>query len=137
MKLFMPLILGLSLLGVMDAQTSGSYPAGDGVKAWYVGTVSLPLAATTVAVPANAYTATTPTVVFVDQINLYNTSASTVTVTITDNSTNCNGAACSMAIDVTAKTLYPMRMSGSPFSGGIKWSASVANVINASMIGRY
>lgn len=138
MKLFSLALLAMSFIGALDAQTAGKQPSIN-AQPWYVGTIALPSVATTVAVPTNANTGNTPTVVFVDHINLTNTSAGAVTVTVTDSSTNCNGTACVIlsAFSIGANSTSTMHFNGAPMSGGIKWSASVANVVNASMIGRY
>jgi len=130
-------LLSIASVG-MFAQTAGRAPSIT-AQQWYVGTIALPGTATAVAIPNNANTGTQPTVVFVDHINMTNTSGSAVTVTVTDNSTNCNGGACVIlsAFSVAANSVSTMHFNGAPMSGGIKWSASTANVVNASMIGRY
>jgi hypothetical protein len=116
---------------------SGIYPPTG--TAWYVGIMAIPASLTAVPVPNGKYGASPPSTVFVEQINLQNTTGSAVTVTIVDGSTNCNGGACSLvpAVSIAANTSYSINKNGEPANGGLKWSASSANAIHASVRGRY
>lgn len=89
--------------------------------------------------PASPTVATTKNM-FVDYIVLVNKTASAVTVTIKDQSTNCSGAAaCTLApaVSVAANSVYSMPMLGMYAQGGLLWSASAANSIDVWVAGRY
>lgn len=77
--------------------------------------------------------------VFVMRINLSNTSASAVTVTISDKSTNCNSGPCQIwpAVTIAANTVYMVDVGGEQFIGGIRWSATAANAVVGSIRYRY
>lgn len=95
-----------------------------------------------VIVPTTSTTVVSATAnyVKVDAIVLRNTSASAVTVTISDLSSNCNGSPCSItpgALSIAANTLYILKLNGEPASGGVQWSASTANAVIGWMGGRY
>jgi hypothetical protein len=67
-----------------------------------------------------------------------NTSASTQTVTITDNSTNCNGGHCQLPpITIAANSVYTIPMYGVRFIGGVRITATNANVVHYWLKGRY
>lgn len=122
MKKLLFVLLTVGLLFAQD-QTKSGRPTS-------VGTATLPTSAT-VATGLNIY---------VDYIVLSNHSSSTVTVTMIDQSTNCNaGSACTMlsAIPISGNTLYTIPMYGWYNQGGIKWSASAANSVDCWIAGRY
>lgn len=88
----------------------------------------------------------TPTVatglsIYIDYMYIVNKSASTVTITMTDQSTNCNGGttACTIlpAVTIAANTIYTINTLGVYAQGGIVWQASAANAIDAWVSGRY
>ena len=81
-----------------------------------------------------------PRFVKVDQINLHNISNASVTVTITDNGSNCNSAPCAVttpSITIAANTSYTIGLGGQPAAGGVSWSASTANAVEGWIGGRY
>jgi hypothetical protein len=80
---------------------------------------------------------TAPQHVRVLRLHLSNTTASAVTVQVTDNSTNCNSGVCQPVPTITlqANQKVVMFLAGEPFVGGVKWSASVANAVHGWMAG--
>ena len=72
-------------------------------------------------------------------IVLANVSASSVTVTITDGSTNCGGGPCTLFPPATIQSnqVYTIPLNGVPANGGVIWTASAANAVHASIRGRY
>lgn len=68
-----------------------------------------------------------------------NTSASPVTVTVTDNSTLCNSGPCTIfpTVNIAANTTYTVPLYGILAKGGVKWSASSVNAVSGFMIGSY
>lgn len=80
----------------------------------------------------NTLTAVTNKTIDVDLIWLSNNTASAVTVTLQDQSTNCNSGACNVlpTVSIQANTAYILSISGSVrFLNGIKWQASSSNAI--------
>ena len=73
------------------------------------------------------------------QLHLANTTGSTVTVTITDNSTACGGSVCQLwpAITIAANTVYENNFGGLIATGGVKWSATTASAVVGWMSGNY
>ena len=63
--------------------------------------------------------------------------SSTVTVTFTDGSTNCNGGACNLlasgatALAIPGGTSYAWLFNGQAAVGGVYWSANTANAVHA------
>jgi hypothetical protein len=133
------LLFFLGITSLFSQNTAGSGPTDANARVWYYGTVVLPNTSTAITMPVYGPTGVSPTTVFIDQINLANTTGSSVTVTIVDQSTNCGGGACTIvpAVAVAANTLYTIALRGAPATGGIKWSASVSNAIHGSIRGRY
>ena len=90
-------------------------------------TVFVPNSSTRVATALVGY-------VRVYQVNFVNNTASSVTVTLTDGSTNCNGGACPLlptgtALSIAAGTVYVINLNGQAAAGGVFWSASTANAV--------
>ncbi len=81
--------------------------------------------ACTVAVPTSA-TAVVSTNVRLDRAQFTNTTAGALTITITDQSTNCGGSPCDLfkTVSIAANTVYQIDFHGVPAPGGFKWSAS-------------
>lgn len=79
------------------------------------------------------------TYVRVIQANLSSVSASPVTVTFTDGSTNCNGGACQTLPTITLQPNQKVTItySGEPAVGGLYWSASVANAVHGWVKGSF
>lgn len=129
----------LTAFSSLAQNTSGSFPSHPDHNSWYVGTIIVPNSSTAVAIPVYVPTGAAPATVFIDQINLANTTGSSVTVTVVDNSTNCGGGACTIVptVPIAANTLYTIALRGAPATGGIKWSASAANAIHGNIRGRY
>lgn len=88
------------------------------------------------AIPATSTTAVSHTVK-ITQINLSNTTSSAVTVTITDNGTDCNGGPCQIvpAVSIDGNTKYVINLNGEVASNGIIWAASTANAVHAFIRG--
>ena len=81
---------------------------------------------------------TTPTSLTTDKLRLKgilvvnNNAGSAVTITITDNSTDCASAACPLvptAVSIPALTEVWFPLWDMPADGGITWSASASNVV--------
>jgi len=97
-------------------------------------------------VPASS-TAVTPSTSMVNFLYLANTSASPVTVTLTDSSTACSGSPCPFWPAVTIAgctggagvgcTVYTASLGGLVATGGVKWSASTGNAVVGFMTGTY
>jgi len=137
MKTFVLLALAACLR--LSAQSpSGYYPLTPYIS-WYYGTTVVPNAATAIVVPKTPGGSAAPNTVFVEMVVLANISASAVTVTITDRSTNCNGGPCTLFAPATiqANQVYTIPLNGAPANGGISWSASAANAVHGSIRGRY
>lgn len=124
--------------GLRAQSPSGYFPTTPYIS-WYFGTAVVPNAATAVAVPKMPSGAAAPKTVFVEMIVLANVSASSVTVSITDGSTNCSGGTCTLFPPATIQPnqVYTIPLNGAPANGGVIWSASAANAIHASIRGRY
>lgn len=132
-------LLAMLACAALSAQTpSGYYPVNPYIS-WYFGTVIVPAAATPVTVPKMPSGAPAPKTVFVEMVVLANISASPVTVTITDGSTNCSGGPCTLFAPATiqANQVYTIPLNGAPANGGLIWTASAANAVHASIRGRY
>ena len=131
------LVSSLSLLAPLPApgQTAVPYPMIG--QPWYQ-----PLGY----VPASSTAVTTSTAI-VNLLYLANTSASPVTVTLTDNSTACGGSPCPFWPAVTIAgctggagvgcTVYIASLGGLVAAGGVKWSASTGNAVVGFMSGTY
>lgn len=109
------------------AQTAVAYPVV-GV-AWHQPQVFVP----------NTPTAITTQDSLAGHLHLANVTGSTVLVTITDNSTNCNGSACQPwpTIPIAGNTVYDTDFGGMLFTGGIKWSANTQNAVDGYLRGNY
>ncbi len=109
-------------------------PQTPSTQVWHVGLTALPSSSTQAiaATSASHY-------IWIDRLMLSNTSASSVTVTITDQGTNCNGGPCQIfpAVTLAANTVYAVDLGGARSYGGISWSATTANVVHGWMAGRY
>ena len=137
MKQLIPLAL-VACFALCAQSPSGYFPATPYVS-WYVGTRVVPGTPTHVAVPNTPGGNPPPSTVFVDMVVLVNVSASNVTVSITDASTNCNGGPCTLfppAI-IQPNQVYTIALNGAPANGGILWGASTGNAIHGSVRGRY
>jgi hypothetical protein len=85
----------------------------------------------------NASTSLTATTTCVAYLLLNNTSGSAVTVTLQDQTTNCNSAACQIlsSFSIPANSNLMMPMYGTKFTSGIKWNAGTATAVVADVIG--
>lgn len=77
-------------------------------------------------------------VVELDSGWLSNTTGSTVTVTFTDGTTSCNGAACQpfAAVTLQPNAAYPIDFRGLIVTGGLFWQAGTANAVQGWIKGR-
>jgi hypothetical protein len=68
-----------------------------------------------------------------------NTSGSAVTVTLTDQSTDCGASTCQFwpVISIAANTVYTVSFGGFPAVGGLKWTASTGSVVVGYLTGTY
>lgn len=82
-------------------------------------------------------TSVTSTTTCVSEIVLNNTSSSSATVTVQDQSTACNSAACQVlsAYSIPGNSLALVQLYGTKFASGIKWNASAATTIVGNIIG--
>jgi hypothetical protein len=131
-------LVTLAFAGLQAQIPAGYYPYTPYVS-WYVGSTVVPGTPTAVPVPKLPGGAPAPPTVFVEMVVLANVSSSSVTVAITDGSTNCNGGPCTLfpAATIQSNQAYTVPLNGAPANGGIIWSASAANAIHASIRGRY
>ncbi len=137
MKQIIFLVL-VACAGLNAQAPSGYYPATPYVS-WYIGTSVVPSTPTQVAVPKTPGGQPAPKTVFVEMVVLANVSASSVTVSITDGSTNCGGGPCTLFPPATIQSnqVYTIALNGVPANGGLIWSASAANAVHGSVRGRY
>lgn len=87
--------------------------------------------------PPTSATSLTATTTCVTVIYVSNTTASAASITIQDQGTGCNSAACVWvdAFSVPANSNMAIPLYGAKFSGGIKWSQGTANALSADVIG--
>jgi hypothetical protein len=116
------------LLGCYAAIAQSTYPGSFSTN-WYVGPRAVP----------DSSTAVISQTTYLISMVLANTTASAVSVTVVDQSTNCNSGACQIfpAVSIAANTVYVIDLKGIPAVGGVKWSASSANAIHGSIQGKY
>jgi hypothetical protein len=130
---------GGTALPVSGTVTVNALPAGTNLigysrppnacstTAYESGMVDLPTSSTSVT--------STPTCV--TTIILNNTSASAQTVSVQDQSTQCNSAACNVlsSFSIPANSEMDLAFYGAKFTGGIKWNAATANTVVGDIIG--
>ena len=119
----------LSLLPLrLASQTAIPYPLNFSTQ-WQSLTGFLP----------NSSTAVTTADSYIDYLHLANITGSPVTVTITENSTNCSSGVCQWwpTISIPANTVYIQAMGGVYSPGGVKWSASNASAVVGWIRGKY
>jgi hypothetical protein len=100
---------------------------------WEVGAQALPTSATNIcsdraggAYPP-CYNART---LHLSSGEFVNTTAGALTITITDNSTNCSGSVCTLfAASIAANTTYTVSFSGLRANQGVLWQASGSGVV--------
>ena len=99
--------------------------------------VVVPSVSTLLVTPINAQN-----YVRVGGVNFTNVSASTVTLTFTDNSTNCGGGPCNLLsstggtpLTLAAGTTYVVWLNQQAAVGGVKWSASAASAVQGWAVG--
>ena len=87
----------------------------------------------------NSATVITATDSYVDRVVLSNITAGSVTITITDTSTNCGGSVCQIwpTVTIAANTVYVADMGGIYAPGGVKWQCSAATSVVGWMKGKY
>lgn len=87
----------------------------------------------------NSSTAITIADSLLGQLHLANKTGSAVTVTLTDNSTNCGGSACQFwpVISIAANTVYENNFGGLLCTGGVIWSSNTANAVVGWVKGTY
>lgn len=109
------------------AQTAVAYPVVG--LAWHQPETYVP----------NVNTAVTTQDSLVGHLHLANKTGSTVVVTLSDTSTNCNGAACQFwpAIPISGNTVYDNDFGGMLVTGGVQWSANTQNAVVGYLRGNY
>jgi hypothetical protein len=87
--------------------------------------------------PPTASTQLTATATCVDTIYVNNTTGSAATISIQDQSTNCNSAACQVfsTFSVPANSNLELPLHGMKFVSGIKWSQGTSNALMVDIIG--
>lgn len=115
-----------ALIGAFSAVAQSSYPSTFGGLWQYRGLVP--------SSPTSPYTAT----VYLDQINLSNTSASAVTCLLVDRTTDCGGAACELwpNVSIDADRKYTASLGGEAATNGFSLSCSTNNVVYAWIKGK-
>jgi hypothetical protein len=85
----------------------------------------------------NSSTSLTATTTCVLLVSFTNTTAGAVTVTMQDQTTNCNSGPCLMlsAFSIPANSNLLLPLYGTKFVSGIKWQASATNSITGDVIG--
>jgi hypothetical protein len=115
------LVAGSALIGYTRPQN------GCGTTNYEAGLQNLP----------NSSTSLTATTTCVLLVSFTNTTAGAVTVTMQDQTTNCNSGACQVlnAFSIPANSNLLLPLYGTKFTSGIKWNASAANSITGNVIG--
>jgi hypothetical protein len=87
--------------------------------------------------PPTASTSLTATTTCVAAIFVTNTTASAATITIQDQGTGCNSAACVWidAFSVPANSNMLIPLYGMKFASGIKWNQGTANALSVDILG--
>ncbi len=122
------LIAGMLLMLLCAvAQTAVPYPPPG--QPWHQPMVFVPTGSTAVTTSDS----------LLDHLHLSNITGSTVTITITDNSTTCGGSPCQAwpAITIAANTSYDNDFGGMFIKGGIKWSSGTGSAVEGWMKGTY
>lgn len=127
MKLITTALLLLALSLVLSAQTATAPPAIG--QPWQQAIGFVP----------NTSTAVTTSNSFLQFLYLANATSSTVTVTLTDNSTACSSGACTIwpTVSIAANSVYVASLGGMYVTGGVKWSAGTATAVVGYMLGNY
>ncbi len=87
--------------------------------------------------PPTSSTSLTATTTCVTVIYVSNTTASAATLTLQDQGTGCNSAACIWvdAFSVPANSNMILPLYGAKFASGIKWSQGTANALSVDILG--
>jgi hypothetical protein len=59
----------------------------------------------------------------------YNSSGASITLTLSDSSTSCSGAACAKTFTIAAGQMWCPTFPNTRYTGGIKWKASATGLI--------
>jgi hypothetical protein len=87
--------------------------------------------------PPTSSTSLTATTTCVSLIYVSNTTSSAATLTVQDQGTGCNSAACIWidAFSVPSNSNMVIPLYGAKFASGIKWSQGTANALSVDIIG--
>lgn len=87
--------------------------------------------------PPTSSTSLTATTTCIQMVYVNNTTASAATLTLTDQGTGCNTAACVWvnAFSLPANSNMILTLNGAKFAGGIKWSQGTANALSVDIVG--
>jgi hypothetical protein len=125
-------------LGSLLAQTADTTYPSIALPPWSYGMAVVPNVLTPISVPQKPGLRTVNTY-YIDYLIVSNVSSTKVQITLTDNSTNCNGSNCQIlsGVSISPNQLYVIPLQGIPAAGGVKWSASSANAIHGWIKGRF
>ena len=128
-----------TVVPVSGAVTIGTIPAGTNLIGYTraqngCGTTNYE---SVMANPPTAATSLTATTTCVSLIYVTNNTASAATLTITDQGTGCNAAACIWinAFSLPANSNMMINLQGAKFASGIKWSQGTANALSVEILG--
>lgn len=84
-----------------------------------------------------ASTSVTATATCISLITLTNITSSAATVTVQDQSTNCNSTFCQVlsSFSIPGNSSLLLQLNGAKFTGGVKWNAGTLNAITGDIVG--
>ena len=116
------------MLSCLPMCAQSIFPFNSSSSAWAIAGTVIPGSSTLV------YSQTTQ----VDSMVVANTSGSSISITLTDNSANCNSGVCQIlpAVSIAANTTYTIALYGIVATGGVRWSATGTNAAHGWIRGR-
>jgi hypothetical protein len=127
-------VSGTVTVGTLPALVAGSAFVGYSRAPNACGTTAYEA---TMQYPPTASTQLTATATCVDTIYINNTTGTAATISIQDQSTACNSAACQVlsSFSVPANSNLELPLHGMKFVSGIKWSQGTSNALMVDIIG--
>lgn len=111
------------------AASAAALVAQTSTNTWEVGAQVLPTSAANICSDANPAAPHCNRSLHLGQMTLVNTTSGAITVTLTDNSTNCGGSVCTLfSAAIAANTTYTVALGGARANGGALWSATATGV---------
>lgn len=131
------LLVTLSL-GCLFSQTADTTYPSISLPPWSFGMAVLPNILTPITMPQKPGIRSVPTY-YIDYLIVSNTTSSRVQISLTDNSTNCNGSNCQIlsGVSINPNQLYVIPLQGIPAVNGVKWAASMPSAVHGWIKGRF